>query len=116
MATVRDTIALGARVDAHRLCPRVMVTDEQWRTIASELAAGRATLLGLWGEAAAVNMAVLLKPADIAVVTVECASGQFPSVGALHAPAIRLERAVQDLYGLEPRGAVDARPWLDLGF
>ena len=60
MATVRDTIAQGRRVDAHRPCPRVVVTEEQWRTIASELAAGRATLLGLWGEAAAVHMAVLV--------------------------------------------------------
>src|SRR5262249_27280417 len=30
--------------------------------------------------------------------------------------AIRLERAVRDLYGLEPAGLPDARPWLDLGF
>src|SRR6185503_8818639 len=116
MATVRDTIALCVRVDAHRPCPRVVVTHEQWSAIVSELAAGRATLLGLWGEPAAVNMAVLLEPADIAVVTIECASGQFPSVGAMHPPAIRPERAIHDLYGLEPRGAVDTRPWLDLGF
>ncbi len=116
MATVRDSIALGRRVDAHRPCPRVVVTEDQWCAIASELAAGRATLLGLWGEPAAVNMAVLLEPAELAVFTVECANGRFPSVGALHAPAIRLERAIHDLYGLEARGAVDTRPWLDLGF
>src|SRR5262249_43174720 len=53
---------------------------------------------------------------DIAVVTIECPSGRFPSVGALHPPAIRLERAMRDLYGLEPIGTPDARPWLDLGF
>jgi Ni,Fe-hydrogenase III large subunit len=116
MATARDTIALGARVEAHRPCPRVVVTEEQWSAIASELTAGRATLLGLWGEATAAHMAVLLTPADIAVVTIECTNGEFPSVGALHAPAIRLERAIHDLCGLEPRGAVDMRPWLDLGF
>jgi Ni,Fe-hydrogenase III large subunit len=34
----------------------------------------------------------------------------------LHAPAIRLERAVRDLWGLEPIGLPDTRPWLDLGF
>jgi Ni,Fe-hydrogenase III large subunit len=34
----------------------------------------------------------------------------------LHPPAIRLERAIHDLYGLTPVGAPDARPWLDLGF
>ena len=42
--------------------------------------------------------------------------GRFPSVGALHPPAIRLERAIRDLYGLEPVGLPDARPWLDHGF
>src|SRR6202042_1004865 len=40
----------------------------------------------------------------------------FPSVGALHPPAIRIERAIRSLYGLDPVGAPDTRPWLDLGF
>ena len=33
----------------------------------------------------------------------------------LHAPAIRLERTIADLYGLVPEGADDRRPWLDHG-
>ena len=41
--------------------------------------------------------------------------GAFPSLGRHHPPAIRLERAIRDLFGLEPQGAVDARPWLDHG-
>jgi Ni,Fe-hydrogenase III large subunit len=36
-------------------------------------------------------------------------------VGARHAPAIRLERALQDLYGIRPGGSPDRRPWLDHG-
>ena len=40
---------------------------------------------------------------------------RYPSVGALHAPAIRLERAAHDLFGLEPVGLPDTRPWLDHG-
>ena len=39
----------------------------------------------------------------------------FPSVGRYHPPAIRLERAIRDLYGIEPVGAPDPRPWLDHG-
>src|SRR5262249_49736206 len=39
----------------------------------------------------------------------------YPSIGGSHAPAIRLERAVGDLYGLAPIGARDQRPWLDHG-
>ena len=41
---------------------------------------------------------------------------RFPSVGALHPPAIRLERAIHSLYGYVAVGAPDSRPWLDLGF
>ena len=53
---------------------------------------------------------------DGAVVSLECPAGKFPSVGAVHPPAIRLERAINSLYGYEPVGAPDMRPWLDLGF
>lgn len=110
----------GTPVEGHRPWPRVVVTAAVWRQVANELAAGRVTLLGLWGDAGApysVHMA-LVEPAtnDIAVVTLECADRRFPSVGALHPPAIRLERAIASLYGLEPVGAPDTRPWLDLGF
>ena len=51
----------------------------------------------------------------IAVLSLACPDGAFPSVGAHHAPAIRLERAIHDLYGLVPEGAIDTRPWLDHG-
>jgi Ni,Fe-hydrogenase III large subunit len=74
-------------------------------------------LLGLWGDTGAVHMTVLDESTgDIAVVSIECPAGRFPSVGALHPPAIRLERALRDLFGLEPVGSPDQRPWLDLGF
>jgi len=36
-------------------------------------------------------------------------------VGAHHAPALRLERAMRDLYGVAPVGLPDPRPWLDHG-
>jgi Ni,Fe-hydrogenase III large subunit len=36
-------------------------------------------------------------------------------VGRLHSPAIRLERSIRDLFGLEPEDAPDPRPWLDHG-
>jgi Ni,Fe-hydrogenase III large subunit len=120
MPALIDIIPQGERVDAHRPWPRLVVTPAVWRAVVSEVAAGRATLLGLWGDADAVrwvHMAIIDDGAgDIAVVSLACPDGMFPSVGALHPPAIRLERAIRSLYGLEPIGAPDARPWLDLGF
>ncbi|HXF87385.1 MAG TPA: NADH-quinone oxidoreductase subunit C [Xanthobacteraceae bacterium] len=115
MTNVREIVSQGRRVGAHRPWPRIIVNAEQWRGIAAELAAGRTTLLGLWGDEGSVHMALLTEPAEISVATIECREGIFPSVGAQHTPAIRLERAIRDLYGLVPEGAPDLRPWLDLG-
>jgi len=116
MARLTD-IARGEPVAGHRPWPRVRVTPQTWRTLANEMAEGRATLLGLWGDAGAVHMAVMgEEPRDIIVASLECPGGTFPSVGALHPPAIRFERAIRSLFGLEPIGAPDGRPWLDLGF
>jgi Ni,Fe-hydrogenase III large subunit/Ni,Fe-hydrogenase III component G len=113
-------IIQGKRIEDHRPWPRLIVTPDGWRKIVSEIAAGRATLLGLWGDASAsctVHMAFIERDSNnIAVVSLECPDETFPSVGALHPPAIRLERALHSLYGLQPVGAPDTRPWLDLGF
>ncbi len=107
----------GRQIEGHRPWPRVVASESAWRAIGGELAAGRWTLLGLWGDTAAVHTAVLEEQSgEIAVATLECSGRRFPSLGAVHAPAIRLERAIRDLYGLEPVGAPDTRPWLDLGF
>jgi Ni,Fe-hydrogenase III large subunit len=120
MASLREIVAQGHRVEAHRPWPRIVVTTEGWSGAVSELAAGRATLLGLWGESGApgvVHMAAIAENGnEIAVVSLECPLQTFPSVGAQHPPAIRLERAIHSLYGLKPIGAADTRPWLDLGF
>jgi Ni,Fe-hydrogenase III large subunit len=48
-------------------------------------------------------------------VSLVCEEGRFPSVAAFHPPAARLERTIQDLFGYEPVGAPDQRPWLDHG-
>src|SRR5712691_12909625 len=104
----------GQRVEGHKPAPRVIVSPETWRMLTGELAAGSVTLFGLWGDADQVHMA-LLEQGEIVVVTIECRDGKFPSVGQVHPPAIRLERAIQDLYGLEPLDLPDRRPWLDHG-
>ncbi len=120
MPQLANLLVEGKPVEAHRPYPRLIVGPETWQNVTRELAEGRATLLGMWGDKAAVpavHMAVMDEDTrDIAVVTIECPGGSFPSVGARHPPAIRLERAIFSLYGLEPTDAPDTRPWLDLGF
>jgi Ni,Fe-hydrogenase III large subunit len=107
-------IASGIRVAAHRPWPRALVSAQVWRAATEALAEGKLTLVGLWGDDGTVQMA-LSEGAGFAVISLDCPNGQFPSVGKLHPPAIRLERTVADLYGLSPDGADDSRPWLDHG-
>jgi Ni,Fe-hydrogenase III large subunit len=101
-------------VDGHRPWPRAIVDEAGWARAIAELAAGRWTLSGLWGDAGVVHMAVVAG-SDVAVLTIRCRDGKFPSVGAEHPPAVRLERAISSLFGYEPVGAPDTRPWLDHG-
>ena len=111
-----DALAGGRRVAQHRPWQRVEVDRDHWQALGAELAAGRLVLLGLWGERAAVHIALLDETAgDVAVATLPCPDGAFPSVGRLHAPALRPERAIQDLFGLTAVGLPDERPWLDHG-
>ena len=116
MPQISDLVAKGHLTDAHRPCPRVIVSDRAWRDLASELAAGRWTLLGLWGDVGAAHMALLDEvEGKTVVVTHECPDGCYPSIGRSHPPAIRLERVIHDLFGIVPTDLQDGRPWLDHG-
>ena len=79
-----------------------MVDAAYWQEATRYIAAGEATLLSLWGEPGRVHMAVL--DSGVVVLSLDCPDNRYPSVGALHAPAIRLERAARDLFNLEPVG------------
>jgi Ni,Fe-hydrogenase III large subunit len=81
---------------------------------AGDLAAGEPVMLGLWGDADQVRLATHAEGA-VQILELACPDGAFPSVGARHAPAVRLERALCDLTGLRAVGASDVRPWLDHG-
>src|SRR4030095_5348923 len=98
-----DAIPHLSQTDAHRTWPRAVVDEAAWRGMARDLAAGRWTMVSLWAETGAVHMALVDEQAvEGAVVSHECRDERFPSVGAVHPPAIRFERAIRDLYGLAP--------------
>jgi len=96
---------------------RTIVDASEWEALAIELAHNHTwSLLAHWAEPDAVHLA-LLDAADYssAIVTLPCPMRHFASVGRHHPPAIRLERTIRDLYGLEPDHLPDPRPWLDHG-
>jgi Ni,Fe-hydrogenase III large subunit len=114
--SLSELLQAGHGVAGHRPWPRAVVDADTWILAAECLTQGGITLLGLWGEADTVHMALLDEPgAAIGVLSLPCPDGQFPSVGELHAPAVRLERTIQDLFGLDAIGSPDTRPWLDHG-
>jgi len=114
MPSLIDLVQEGRKVERADPWPRAVVDASVWRFAAGELALGHWSLLGLWGEPSAVHMAILdERTAEIAIVSLDCPDRSFPSVGALHPPALRLERTVQDLFGLSAQDLPDSRPWLD---
>ncbi len=106
----------GRRVAGHRPWPRVVVDADTWRQAVLGIAAGEATLTGLWSDGEAVHLgAIEAAGGEILVISLPCPERRFPSVAATHLPALRLERTIRDLYGIEPEECPDARPWLDHG-
>ncbi len=116
MSTLQDLVQAGRLVSMQHPWPRVDVDAGQWRVATARLVGGQSTLIALWGEPNVVHMALRdEEPLGMAVVSLHCPSGRYSSVGAAHPPAIRLERSIRDLFGLEADGASDLRPWLDHG-
>jgi Ni,Fe-hydrogenase III large subunit len=114
MASLINRMLEGREIQPRRPWPRAVVGAHLWKFAANELAQGRLGLLGLWGEPSTVHMAIMDRDtADIAIVSLDCPDRSYPSVGLHHPPALRLERTVNDLFGLSAEGLPDTRPWLD---
>ena len=116
MQTLADAIQRCERIDIHRPWPRAVANTAIWQEVTARLGQPGWTLSGLWAETAAVHMALLDEQnSQMGVISLDCPEGTFPSVAKTHPPAIRLERTIRDLFGLEPQGVPDQRPWLDHG-
>jgi Ni,Fe-hydrogenase III large subunit len=115
--TLRQFLAaLAPPVELHRPWPRFVLDATGWRALIARLATADWSLLGLWGESDAVHVALHEEAnGPIAVASLPCPDGGFPSLGGVRPSAIRLERAIFDLFGHVPVGSVDGRPWLDHG-
>ena len=115
MKTLREIMAEGQAIPAHRPWPRVVVAREGWRQAITLLEEKHCTLLGLWGDQAMVHLALMDADHQPGLLSHVCEDKHYPSVGSRHAPAIRLERALRELCGLEPEGLPDGRDWLNHG-
>ncbi len=114
--TLSAAIGSGLVVQHRQSWQRIQVDCDAWQVVAKFLSEPQYTLTGLWGDAGFVHMAILDEfSRDLKIFSLECRAGKFPSVARIHSPANRLERAISDLFGLEPQNPPDSRPWLDHG-
>ncbi|MBA4038642.1 MAG: hydrogenase expression protein HypE, partial [Bradyrhizobium sp.] len=73
MPSLIDLTLEGRKVGQYGPWPRVAVNASVWTFAASELAHGRWSLLGLWGEPATVHMAIMDgQTTEITVVSLDC--------------------------------------------
>jgi Ni,Fe-hydrogenase III large subunit len=95
---------------------RLTVDAATWTALAKGCADGLNDFAALWFDDGVVRMALIDCGKRIrSIVALDVGRSSYPSVGRYHPPAIRLERAMRDLYGIEPKGLPDDRPWLDHG-
>jgi Ni,Fe-hydrogenase III large subunit len=101
---------------AQRPWPRFRLTPPLWDQMIFHLTVSDWDLLSIWGDGESVH-AAFYEPAGkaIAVASVDCQNRRFASLSEVRPGAIRMERAIQDLFGLEAVGLTDRRPWLDHG-
>jgi len=105
----------GKSEPSQRGCARYRVDTKLWGQLTKKLG-GPLDLLALWADPKQVHMALFEPDTKIfAIASHNLENSTFPSVGRVHAAAIRPERAMRDLHGVKPVGLNDNRPWLDHG-
>lgn len=110
-----EKLSVGRAAPEHRPHPRFEVDRETWSEAISALG-DTLDMMGLWADKTHIHMA-LFEPSSgaFAVASLAVGDNKYPSVSRHHPPAMRLERTIRDLFGHEPLGLPDARPWLDHG-
>ncbi len=95
---------------------RIEASEGLWTGLAKGCAAGWQDFGGIWFDNGRIRM-VLWDAGEQqqAIVSLAAREGAYPSVGLHHIPAMRLERAMRDLYRTDPVGLPDDRAWLDHG-
>ncbi|MCC7047748.1 MAG: nickel-dependent hydrogenase large subunit [Alphaproteobacteria bacterium] len=109
--------AASALHPAHKPWPRYALEEAGWRRLVQRLGENPSwDLLDLWAEPGQVHAALRdATTGEIAVASLDCPGGTYPSLAAVRPGASRLERAARDLFGIDAADAADRRPWIDHG-
>ncbi|MDA8231974.1 MAG: nickel-dependent hydrogenase large subunit [Magnetospirillum sp.] len=114
--TLLEFLSLGREVPASRPWPRFVLDGKSWRQLVERMDAAEWVLLAEWGEPDEVHAALRdEETGDIAIASRSSPDRRFFAIGQVRPGAVRMERAIRDLWGLAPEGLEDQRPWLDHG-
>ncbi len=114
MTALLAALASLGPVEASLPWPRHRLDSRGWLGLLAQLAQEDWTLVALFADGTDIHIA-LRDEADgsHALARMSCSSRRFSSVGRVRPSAIRLERAIRDLHGIEAEESPDLRPWLD---
>ena len=118
MAVLADITKGGRKAEAHRPWPRFTVGERGLASRRRTRWSRRAPLCSASGatRSKCISLCSKSRRPTSPSSPLNAPTASFPPSGSRIPPAIRLERAIRDLYGLKPAGAADTRVWLDLGF
>jgi Ni,Fe-hydrogenase III large subunit len=114
MSRLLDTLASLGPEEARLPWPRVRADGRGWLGLLAQLGGEDWALVDLFVDGT--DLHLVLRDEDdgaLGAVRLPCPSGRFPSIGRVRPGAIRLERAIRDLHGIEAEEGPDLRPWLD---
>lgn len=114
---LRDTLAaFGLRTSGSDLWPRFTLDGDGWTKLAEALAYRHWPLLAMWADGETVHVALEDHSAKaFAIASYACVDRRYASLASARPAAIRFERAIRDLAGLDALDSPDTRPWLDHG-
>jgi Ni,Fe-hydrogenase III large subunit len=94
--------------------PRHRLDSRGWLGLLAQLDGADWTLVALFADATDIHVALRDEAeGSHALARLPAPSRRFASIGRVRPGAIRLERAIRDLHGIEAENGPDLRPWLD---
>ena len=116
MTALFPALASLGPLEASLPWPRHRLDSRGWLGLLAQLAQEDWTLVALFADGTDIHIALRDETdGSHALARLPCPGRHFSSVGRVRPSAIRLERAIRDLHGIEAEEAPDLRPWLDHG-
>ena len=96
------------------------VTSEEWESTALSIAENHGRLVTLWAREKRQGQFVVSVVYDVGKLLwldlpISKGIGKYPDISNLFPCAVRMQRTIKDLLGIEADGALDTRPWLNHG-